>query len=105
MLASNPSQQVESDSRPLGNPLDSVKPDRALAKGEAGYRESSGCGSFFAAPFDPIRIRVEVKPYPPTPNPRRMPNGFTGRPGDSICPATGRLNLPASGLPLTPELS
>jgi hypothetical protein len=31
MLASKPSQHVESDSRPLRNPLDSVKPDRALA--------------------------------------------------------------------------
>ena len=30
MLASKPSQQVESDSRPFGNPSDSVKADRAL---------------------------------------------------------------------------
>ena len=30
MLASNPSQQVESDSRSFENPLDSVKTDRAL---------------------------------------------------------------------------
>jgi hypothetical protein len=31
MVASNPSQQVESDSRSFENPLDSVKTDRALA--------------------------------------------------------------------------
>jgi adenylate cyclase len=31
MLASKPSQQVEADSRPFGNPSDSVKADRALA--------------------------------------------------------------------------
>jgi hypothetical protein len=31
-LASKPSQQVESDSRPFGNPSDSVKADRALAR-------------------------------------------------------------------------
>jgi hypothetical protein len=30
MLASKPSQQVEADSRPFGNPSDSVKADRAL---------------------------------------------------------------------------
>jgi len=30
MLASKPSQQVESDSRSFENPLDSVKADRAL---------------------------------------------------------------------------
>jgi hypothetical protein len=32
MLASKPSQQVESDSRPFGNPSDSVKADRALIR-------------------------------------------------------------------------
>ena len=32
MLASKPSQQVESDSRSFENPLDSVKPDLALSQ-------------------------------------------------------------------------
>ena len=42
--------------------------------------------------------------YPLTPAPRRIPNGLTGRPGASR-PPLGGLNLPPSGLPLTPELS
>src|SRR5579863_6193131 len=40
MLASYPSQQVESDSRPFGNPRDSVKPDRALGLPSPGLGES-----------------------------------------------------------------
>ena len=49
MLASKPSQQLKSNSRPFGNPLNSVKPDRALGMGLASDQHGAAEVAFYAA--------------------------------------------------------